>query len=203
MIDKYKLKKILNNGFHSALKFTDEGKFKDSNSLKSAKFVSIISESIFNEFYNNSGNNLNVIKVDGQGNKDPGEWLLDACITQNTIGFKKKIILAMESESDTSLKAFNDDFAKLIHIKAENYIYLNGLNQKTNLGNQKYINNRLLYAQQLMNPEEFSTFFIAFWASPKKIRGFESIWSAINDGELEHLKEVYLYEYSDGIFCKV
>ncbi|MFZ1288642.1 MAG: hypothetical protein WAR79_01025 [Melioribacteraceae bacterium] len=202
MIDKFKLKKILNDSFNSSLKFTNIDNFKDSNSLKSSKFVSIIAQELINELFNNNYN-LNVIEVDDKGGKYPGEWLLDITITENINDFNKKIILALESESDTSEKAFNDDFAKLINTKADNYMYLNGVNQKTIQGKQEYINSRLSYAKTFLNSIEFPSFFIGFWTSPKKINGYNSIWSAITDGEFNHLKATHLYEYLNSEFYEV
>ena len=169
MLDKYKLKDILIESFNSSLKFTNVEKFKDSNSLKSTKFVSIFGESLFNEFFNDPAYKLNMIRVDDEGKRYAGEWLLDITITKTINGHKKDIIVAVESESNTSKKAFDDDFAKLTHVKAENHIYLNGLNQITSRGMQNYINNRLSYAESLLNLNEYSSFFIGFWASPKKI----------------------------------
>ena len=203
MIDKYKLKSILSNSFNSARKYTNVDYFKDSNALKSAKFVSIFAQSLFNAFYPNLDYKLNVIKVDDEGNKYSGEWLLDITITEDTNGFKKNIILGVESESNTSEKAFNDDFAKLIHTKAKNYIYLNGLNQKTPKGKQNYIRKRLLYAKSFLNSEEYPSFFFGFWTSPQKNNESDSIWSAINNGKLIHLKETQLYEYNKGDFYRV
>ena len=173
------------------------------NSLKSAKFVSTVGDSIFNEFFKNPDYYLNVITVNDQGNKLPGEWLLNITITQNIQKFRRKIILAVESESSTSIKAFNDNFAKLVHIRADNYIYLNGLDQKTERGKQNYIACRLSYAQNLLSAESYPSFYLGFWASPKKIKGYKSIWSAIIEGKYAHLKKVELYKYQNDDFIIV
>ncbi|RIH66179.1 hypothetical protein D1164_04515 [Mariniphaga sediminis] len=201
-MDKYRLKEVLNSSFLSSLNITANDNFH-LNALKSAKFVSTVGHSLFNEFYKNTDYTLNVIPVDDQGNKLPGEWLLDVAITQNVHGFRKKIILAVESESSTSIKAFNDDFAKLVHIRADNYIYLNGLDQKTEKGKQDYTDRRLLYAKNLLSTGSYPSFYLGFWASPKKIKGYKSIWAAILDGEFSHLKKVELYKYQNGDFIKV
>jgi hypothetical protein len=202
VLDKYILQNILNESLISSINFSSYNKFQH-NFLKSAKFVSIFGEGIFNQVFNQSDFRLNMIKVDDYGKKYTGEWLLDIAITQNTDGFRKKIILAVESESDTSIKSFNDDFAKLIHIKAQNYIYLNGINHSSTQGMENYISNRLEYAESLLNANEFPIFFIAFWPSPKKVKNSESIWNSILDGKYLHLNKVFLYEYISGKFQKV
>ena len=203
MLDKDILKEILNDSLSTASKFINKEPFNKDNKLKSAKFVSIFGELIFNKFFKSSDNVLNMVKVDNSGYKQHGEWLLDITITQDSKGFKKNIILAVESESDSSEKAFNDDFAKLIHIKAINYIYLNGVNQKTPKGLENYISKRLLYAENILNFSNYSSFYLGFWPSPKKISKIDSIWLAFPNDIYSHLNKIFLYKLINGKFEKV
>lgn len=202
-MDKEKLKDVLAKCFDEAVSISTEHPFNQSNNLKSALFVSLVGHNIHDTFFRESGTDLNVITVKESGEKEPGEWLLDISITKDNNGIKEKILFAAESESNTSTNAFNEDFAKLIHIRSEYYLYLNGLDQKTFKGKDNYIKNRLEYAADILKRTDLNSFYIGFWASPKKQGNVDSIWNELQDGEYSHLKNIELYQYSDGKFEEV
>jgi len=209
MIEIIKLKSVLQESFDKALMISKRNTFIQLrtyiqlNSLKSAKFVSDFANNMYKDFFNYPGIKLNVIEVDDKGKKYPGEWLLDITITKDVNGFKDRILLAVESESNTSKKAFDEDFAKLIHIKAENYIYLNGLDQKSINGKDNYITNRISYAEKLMRNMRINNFYLGFWASPRKIGNVGSIWDELPDGKFKHLSDVSLYKFIKGNFQEI
>ena len=180
------------------------GKQGQENRLLSAKFVWEVSNNIHGEIFDEKYY-LNVIKVDDNGKKKPGEWLVDACITEGKKRkeFIRKIVFAMESESGIDTKAFNEDFAKLVHVKAAHKLYLNGLNQKTPRGVENYIKTRLEYAKQCLNKEDVGTFYFGFWPSPGKFKSraresSTSIWKEF--GQHPHLNKIHLYKFAQKDF---
>lgn len=180
------------------------GKQGQENRLLSAKFVWEVSNNIHGEIFDEKYY-LNVIKVDDNGKKKPGEWLVDACITEGKKRkeFIRKIVFVMESESGIDTKAFNEDFAKLVHVKAAHKLYLNGLNQKTRKGVEKYIKTRLAYAKQFLNKEDEDTLYFGFWPSPGKLgnESRSSAWKQLK--KFPHLNKIHLYKFTQGNFNQV
>ena len=151
-----------------------------------------------------------VIKVDEQGEKSSGEWLVDACITEKiSSDFVSRIVFAMESESETSKKAFNEDFAKLVHLNASVKLYLNGLKHREKQGTrgaEQYIERRIDYASRIVRRTRASgQIFLGFWPSPGKFKGDSfkddshvSAWQCLPC----HLKTIRLFEFR-GTFVEV
>lgn len=133
-----------------------------------------------------------------------GEWLLDCCIVRTDHSFIHKIAFALESESNTSKKSFDEDFAKLMHVNSDTKLYLNGLNQITTSGINKYIENRLRYAESILGSGNYATenFYFGFWPSPKQQKqGLPSFWNLFEIHQ--HLDAIHLYKYANGKFIKV
>ena len=190
----------IQEGFDSAVSWANKSTNAD-NQLKSAMFVSKIGDVLY-QLQGDETLSLNSIKVnENSGEKESGEWLLDITITKNENGFKKEIVWAVESESDCSKKAFNDDFAKLFHISSVYHLYLNGLNHKTKDGEDKYIENRLKEVEAIIQGCN-KTFWFAFWASPCKYGIFSSIWNEL-DGEFKHLRDVRLFKFEHGTYKEI
>lgn len=195
------LKEVIQKSFCSAVNWSnDNGKKHFSNALKSAYFVSKLGENLIS-FWGDKTLKKNVIHVDNLGKKHSGEWLLDLTIVKNYHSgnyrdFIKKIVWAVESESSTSFKAFNDDFLKLVHIKADNYLYLNGLNQKTQQGANNFIKKRVELAEKILSeifPDSFNNpFYLGFWCSPCK-KGNNSLWNQLN--HMNYLQNIHLFKY--------
>ena len=180
------------------------GKQGRENRLLSKKFVWEVGKNIHKKIFDEKYD-LNVIKVDDKGEKESGEWLVDACITEGKKKrreFIREIVFAMESESGTDTPAFNEDFAKLVHVKASYKLYLNGLDQPKPQKTKDYIEERLEYAKQFMNEEDADTFYFGFWPSPGKFksraRESSSIWKEFE--QYPHLNSIHLYKFAQRDF---
>ncbi|MCY6369483.1 hypothetical protein [Clostridium ganghwense] len=206
------VKRIVKDSFEEAVKIKDYNeKFKNSNTYRSAKFVSALGERL-KDFYvkNDLYYHLNVQKVDDEsGRKTSGEWLLDVSLTkqkciedpakkQSKAKINTEIIWAVESEYHTGLDKFAEDFGKLMCIKSQNYLYLNGVNQEEkNL--QTYILRRLETVSDLLRDrEDFygKNFYYGFWVSPE-IKNGKSIWDSKNIKDLIKMTRVFKYVEKD------
>src|SRR3990172_8881405 len=104
------------NAFLRSYSVRGNGKFQSSNTMRSAKFVFEISQELLK--FSEKGNKLMVQNVTDQGEKSPGEWLFDICISDTSIISDKKgsakvnsfLNWACESEYHTGLKQFSVDF---------------------------------------------------------------------------------------------
>lgn len=214
-ITAQELLESIEDGFEKALGATDSI-LRDKTSMAgsgrlSAKFVYEVSTAIHQCLTQRSPRlRLKVIKVDDEGKKEPGEWLVDACITEEhceRMGdarvphrFIDRIVLAMESESSTGRQAFNDDFAKLIHLEGKYKLYLNGLDQKTCRGMSKYIKGRCEYVESILKRVQPSgEIYLGFWPSPRKPRSssfsVDSIWRELQCSEWRHLNMIHLWRF--------
>ena len=169
------------------------------NKLKSSIFVYMLSE----EFRNLFGGKykINVVGYDEKRKKrTPGEWLLDIAITEVTEiqdsdktiskgSISHKMIWAIESELNSGIKAFADDFGKLLCVKSDNYLFLNGLNQKTEEGRLKYIKRRTNTVVDMKKLMNLNNYYLAFFPSPAKIKG-KSLWDDNSEEDLLKMIEV-------------
>ncbi len=178
------------------------------NKLKSSIFVYMLSE----EFRNLYGRKykINVVGYDEKSRKrTPGEWMLDIAITDVTIiedsdkkiskgSISYKMIWAIESELNSGIKAFADDFGKLLCVKSENYLFLNGLNQKTEKGRLKYIKRRTATILEMKKDLNIvlNNYYLAFFPSPAKNNG-ESLWD--NNSQEELLKMITVVDLSKSM----
>lgn len=204
--------KSVRRGFEAAISATNTivGKPQTSAASRlSSKFVYEVAHAITCDLF--PAHHLRVIKVDHKGNKIAGEWLVDACITEDArpsnphgsgcTNFVERIVFAMESESDPGTQSFSDDFAKLVHLNASVKLYLNGLNQTSSDGMDDYICRRLKYAQdQIRRTRSPGQWFIGFWPSPAKHEryGDVSAWQC----PPSHLRTIRLFEFR-GTFVEV
>ncbi|MDE0660921.1 MAG: hypothetical protein OXI79_14880 [Gammaproteobacteria bacterium] len=164
----------------------------------SSKFVYEVTKSIYLECLPEY--ELHVISVDDRGDKRSGEWLLDGCITEESDGFIERIVFAMESESARSKAAFDEDFAKLIHVKSYFKLYLNGLRHKEEADMTRYMEHRLAYAASVLRKTSHAgKLWLGFWPSPGKFRGRVSAWEALP----AHLDAIYLWEFDGDQFTEV
>jgi len=209
MIDDKLLLESIWAGYREALSMVGKpgfagGKQGQENRLLSAKFVWEVSKNIHRDIFNKKYD-LHVIKVRDDGEKESGEWLVDACITEGKKRkeFIRKIIFAMESESGADRQAFNEDFAKLVHVKASHKLYLNGLNHKTRQGSEDYIRKRLKYAEQCLSEEDPKSFYFGFWPSSEKLskESRSSVWKQLK--KFKHLDQIRLYKFTQGNFKPV
>ena len=201
-------------GFRAALSQTPaivEGDNKSAAGRLSSKFVYEVACAIQNCLFPNHSAPT-VIGVSDDGGKSSGEWLVDALVSEESchrnphsrehcVRFVDRIVFAMESESDPGTQAFNDDFAKLIHLDASVKLYLNGLNQTTKDGMESYIRLRREYAEKLIGQTRSAgQWFMGFWPSPAKLEGYGrvSAWECLPC----HLRTVRLFEFR-GKFVEV
>ncbi|MDE0064889.1 MAG: hypothetical protein OXP09_00315 [Gammaproteobacteria bacterium] len=209
-ITEQELLQSIREGFDKAFSETDQilnGKASNRGSGRlSSRFVYQVSSAIYERLDRRSpGLCLRVIEVDEFGKRTSGEWLVDACITEEKCDSKKlrfidRIVFAMESESDTAQRAFNKDFAKLVHLKAKYKLYLNGLDHKTPNGMRNYTRRRCKYAEAVLNRIRPSgEFYLGFWPSPRKPDkspdSVDSIWKRLQCGEWRHLNGIRLWRF--------
>ncbi|MCY4656513.1 MAG: hypothetical protein OXC80_06830 [Gammaproteobacteria bacterium] len=204
-MDSQILKKCIKKAFEETK--TDVKHKTVKNEEKSGRFKQRVSEYIYKELYSKDEYHLNVINTKFGEDNEPGEWLLDACITdvdpKTDSRPVKRIFFAMECESQTAYSEFNQDFAKLVHIKADHKLYLQGLNQKTTKGVCDHIGKKLENSCSWLKDtnsltESSEEFYMAFWPSPEKKEG-SSIWDQF-DGTFKHLDRIRLFRfvYSEG-----
>ncbi len=201
------LTSIVREGLGRALRVKSQGKFATSNPARSSKFVFEVAKGLADEI-KVPMERVDVQRVDDIGKKSSGEWLLDVCIHEKApvrdrgAGKKKaiamlrsKLLWAIESESHTGMKAFATDFAKLLHVRAENHLYLNGVAQVKPADIETYIRRRLETVVQDIIEAGISGiggFFLGFWPSPKKLGNpRRSQWDTFRDEELLRRVRVY------------
>jgi hypothetical protein len=162
---------------------------KKSNPYRSSKFVS---ELAANFEIPKSGYHKNRKEINKEGERVKGEWLLDTFITKlkkieelnglkemkesghwkkwKDIEFQIAGSWAIESEFKSSYKELAKDFSKLLCVKSDNYLYVNGFNQRTKSGRTNFINTRLELVNLILNETEpYYNLFFAFCPSPYKI----------------------------------
>jgi hypothetical protein len=177
-----------------ALEAAHAEKIHDEPTLRSARFVWKLGEGLKSQFCREAHSTLLTQRVlDGNGREDgrkkgtrirkePGEWLLDIAIVQKTeiedhgsksvSNINTRMIWAVESESSTSLKDFADDFGKLLCVKADEYLYLNGLDQQPGKNQELFISRRIETIERGLNKKlreirnQPANFYMAFWPSP-------------------------------------
>lgn len=195
----------IKEAFEKAHSLSNKGKFKEYNGLKSAKFVFEVGRKLEEKTKDESSSD-NIVsyvqKVDDEGNKEPGEWLLDIVIAETTeitdpkvsnskAIINSKIIWAVESESALGLPEFAEDFGKLLAINSEKYLYLNGVNpNQTNF--EEYVERRLNTTNEILDKLNFNgELYFGFWPSPAK-EDETSGWE--NDIE-DLLNKIRLYKW--------
>lgn len=183
------------DGMRHAISRTREDLHNISNSQKSRLFVSNVSQRIFEKIFQSNGY-LNVVKYD-KSEGEPGEWLVDACITDDSPRkMAKDILFGMESESSSLTANFNEDFSKLVHLKCGMKLYLHGLGHGTPEGMKKRIKERRKTAAKVLEETDSrACFYIGFYPSPTKSETKTSIWDYLVTN-YEHLNYIRLYRYN-------
>lgn len=178
-----------------------------NNKLKSSIFVSTIADLLFDN-YKDTGEALSLSAIgydDESGRRKPGEKMLDITIAktkticdpdkkQSKAVINCQLVWAVESEADTSLPAFADDFGKLLCSNSIHYLYLNGLDQVQEASRTAYINRRLTMAKELLNDANlnYKKFYYAFWPSPHKNQNHDkSFWDMYQKDELLDMVRVF------------
>ena len=182
-----------------------------SNATRSARFCSDVCGNINGLLYG-AALTPRYISVDDQGNRSPGEWLLDGTWTEDvtpddrmTKGVPAKIRYALECESSTSGFDYFTDFSKLLSITSDIKLFLAGLNQRKKHAARSYINLRVQQSSALVDqydPTSSTDWYLAFWPSPLAVDG-RSLWEIIDEEVLTHLQAIVLYRFADHTFQKI
>ena len=187
-----------------------------SNATRSARFCSDVCGNIEGLLHDGTLTPLRprYISVNEQGERSPGEWLLDGTWTEDVrpddrMGERKgvpaKIRCALECESSTSGFDYFMDFSKLLLITSDVKLFLAGLNQKTKSAACSYVNLRVQQSSELVDQYDSTSptdWYLAFWPSPLAVDG-RSLWERIDEEPLTHLRTIVLYQFSDRTFQKV
>ena len=187
------------------------GRRKIYNSTRSARFCSDVCGNI-NSLLHGAALTPRYISVDDQGDRSPGEWLLDGTWTEDvtpddrmTKGVPAKVRYALECESSTSGFDYFTDFSKLLSITSDVKLFLAGLNQRKKHAARTYINLRVQQSSALVDHYERTSptdWYIAFWPSPLAVDG-RSLWEIIDEKALTHLQAIVLYRFADHTFQKI
>lgn len=194
---------------------SDKRKLRVRNKLFSSVFVARVSSRIrcklANLFPSHKSLKCKFINVTKEGKRVSGEWLLDMCVVQteefktehghgpkSPVSVFEKLLFAMESEANTSARAFAEDFAKLLVVNSTHKLYLNGVDQREPSDLDRYIEARNKMASNILGRNnESGSFYMGYWPSPGKPSGKTgSLWDYLED--YEHLREIRLYRYRNG-----
>lgn len=202
-----KIAQTIYNAFIYCFESRNLGKLANDNTFRSAYFVSTLAKGIHQEFFIDS--KLNVLSIDNsEERRQKGEWLFDFCMTERChITDKKyggntdintKILFAGESEFHTSIEGFGKDFGKLICSNANQYCYIQGLNQKTAEGRRDFILSRKEIITKQLHQFINDDFVLAFVPTPG-IRETMSFWDE-NEKDVVSWIEIYIYDKSANTF---
>jgi len=201
---------IVYKAFKKAFEEKDNESLKGNNPFRSSYFVSLIGDELKNKFI---GAKTHYQSIDSIINKkkNSGEWLFDICVTSQLLITDSRyvdgkaiintnILFACESEFGTGLSEFATDFGKLICSNANQYLYIQGLNQSTEDGRNRFINSRKeLIKSQLKNLIR-DDFVLAFIPTPGKI-GERSFWDT-HEKEVLDWASIWIYNDSENEFIE-
>ena len=201
---------IVFESFVTAFKEKNQGELKDNNPFRSSYFVSLIGEKLENHFFDAKTNYQNIQSIENN-KKSSGEWLFDISVTSQLeiiddryIDGKSKIntniLFACESEFDTSLAAFTTDFGKLICSNANQYLFIQGLNQSTEKGRKEFIESRKEIIKKQLRHIIRDDFVLAFIPTPGKV-GDKSFWDT-QENEILDWACIYIYDVVKNEFQK-
>lgn len=202
--------KIVLNSFEETFNLKDEGTLADNNPHRSAYFVNLIGKKLQEHFKGAKAHFQRLDLVDAK-NKVGGEWLFDVCVTSqisikderpggSTSAINTNLLFACESEFGTSLSDFTTDFGKLICSNANQYLYIQGLNQFTEKGREDFINSRKEIIQTQLFHLIKDDFVLAFIPTPGKI-GKGSFWDTYEEEVLDWAS-IWIYSASENEFIK-
>jgi len=203
---------MIKQAFKKAYLLKEKPEFKDNNPLRSAKFVSEIADTLIKISPEDAVKKVQAVDINGV--KSAGEWLFDICICNEATIFDarnnheekiiSKLYWTVESESNTSLKEFVKDFAKILLVPTQAALYLNGINQKETGNVDLYIERRITSISEFINdkllaptiyPEKL---FVGFWPSPQKVtinKKNKSQWDHYQN-PIELIDRIRLFRYN-------
>ena len=182
---------------------------KKNNSLRSTCFVEKVGEELI-KYYDRDKFRCYCQHFNKETiGKTSGEWMLDLVICEfhpfNEAGitheFRANIEWAVESEFNTSLKEFLEDFTKLLNICSKNKLYLNGYRSKSPESYSKYVQRRIETAADLIKKyNKGGNFYLGFWPSPQEYQG-ESFWEISKN--YQKIINVYKWDYEKKYFVLI
>ncbi len=190
------IKTLLFSAFKKAI---GNKKISCENNKKSAYFVSQLAVLFSKEF----GYEALVQATAEDGTKSSGEWLFDITLVskgkietdykKRSSEIIKKIHWVIESEFSTNIHEFCRDFAKLLHVKSEAYLYIAGLNQENRATREQYIDAQTSLAKKLVVEQKIDQpFYLAFIPTSGKCNGHNSAWDKGYDELQSWIKVVNL-----------
>ena len=154
------IKEIVKGSFQGARQASIDNGYIESNQPNNAKkssvFVSMLGDAIMQK---NPELEVRYQKVDKTGKKSKGEWLFDVCAGRTSRHVEKSeqktvmtsLVWVIESELNSSLKKFDEDFSKLLIAKSENLLLVCGDMTKTDSGSQEFIKTRIKSTTEFLN----------------------------------------------------
>jgi len=201
---------IIFDSFKETFKFKDQGDLANNNPLRSSYFVSLIAEKLQTDFFSGSKKNVQAVQnAENKLKKEKGEWLYDICITaeisiegtyEGMADINTDILIAGESEFDTSISGFAQDFGKLICSTANQYFYIQGINQKSEDGRLKFIENRKSIITEQLSSLVKDDFVLAFIPTPGKV-GEHSFWDEYSNDIISWVS-IWIYDKSKNNFIE-
>jgi hypothetical protein len=176
---------IVYNAFKKAFEEKENESLRGNNPFRSSYFVSLIGDKLKNHFKSAKTHYQSIDSILNK-KKNSGEWLFDICVTSQMPVIDSRhvdgksiintnILFACESEFETSLSAFTTDFGKLICSNANQYLFIQGLNQSTEAGRKDFISSRKSIIKDQLKGLIRDDFVLAFIPTPGKI-GERSFW---------------------------
>lgn len=178
-----------------------------NNRLRSSIFVSNVADGLYS-FYKDSHDDLKLRMIGFDEElltRVEGEKMLDISIARtkkiadpgkanSEAEIDYQLIWAVESEASTSLPAFADDFGKLLCVKSNNYLYLNGLDQLQEKSRTSYMERRIEIAKQMLAESglDYGHYYYAFWPSPASNKAHKmSFWDMHQEDDLLNMVRVF------------
>jgi len=202
--------RIVFNAFQKALSEKDNGLLKDNNPLRSSYFVSQIGDELKKHFQG-AKTHYQAIESIFNEKKKGGEWLYDICVTlqlnirdtrhkDGIADINTNILFACESEFDTKISAFATDFGKLLCSNANQYLYIQGLDQSTFNGRASFISERKNLIKNNLWHQIKDDFVLAFIPTPGKKRE-KSFWDT-HENEVLGWASIWIYDVSKNDFVE-
>ncbi len=172
----------------------------ERNTYKSAAFVEVIGNMFAKKFSQMKVLNQKVAKH-GKG-KISGEWLFDIVVCKTREVNEKGVLKdynhslewVVESEYKNTLNETLKDFSKLLVVKSENLLFLNGYSSLDKKSYDANVSKRLNTVSSIMkNHQDINNLYYCFWPSPEKKGEMNSFWE--NDFE-DLLKIIKLFKYN-------
>jgi len=209
-LTNYEIARIVYFAFKKAFEEKDNEYLMGNNPFRSSYFVSLIGDKL-KEHYTDAVTHYQAIDSIDKKKKRKGEWLFDICVTSQLmlVDHRHKdgialidtnILFACESEFSTGINDFATDFGKLICSNANQYLFIQGLNQSTESGRNDFVSNRKEIIRNQLKDFIQDDFVIAFIPTPGKM-GERSFWDTY-ENEVFKWASIWMYDVSKNDFVE-